>query len=110
MRWVLGERYRGHCFFVRLTDFCLINAGRITGISLFRHVLTSHICFDLTPDQEPKKPAPKPPRPPPLPTVDGKTGQLDVVSRLLKDRILLLGTEVNDEVALFRRKEICNRG
>jgi ATP-dependent Clp protease, protease subunit len=34
-----------------------------------------------------------------LPTVDGKSGQLDVVSRLLKDRILLLGTEVNDEVA-----------
>ena len=48
---------------------------------------------------EPAKPAPRPPRPPPLPTVDGKSGQLDVVSRLLKDRILLLGTEVNDEVA-----------
>jgi ATP-dependent Clp protease, protease subunit len=32
--------------------------------------------------------------------VEGATGgQLDVVSRLLKDRILLLGTEVNDEVA-----------
>ena len=48
---------------------------------------------------EPDKPAPRPPRPPPLPTVDGKSGQLDVVSRLLKDRILLLGTDVNDEVA-----------
>jgi ATP-dependent Clp endopeptidase proteolytic subunit ClpP len=48
---------------------------------------------------EPSKPAPRPPRPPPLPTVDGKSGQLDVVSRLLKDRILLLGTDVNDEVA-----------
>jgi ATP-dependent Clp protease, protease subunit len=34
-----------------------------------------------------------------LPTVDGKSGQLDVVSRLLKDRILLLGTDVNDEMA-----------
>ena len=46
------------------------------------------------------KPAPKPRRQPPLPTVDGQNGgQLDVVSRLLKDRILLLGTEVNDEVA-----------
>jgi ATP-dependent Clp endopeptidase proteolytic subunit ClpP len=31
--------------------------------------------------------------------VDGKSGQLDVVSRLLKDRILLLGTDVNDEMA-----------
>lgn len=49
--------------------------------------------------EEPKRPAPRPPRPPPLPTVDGKSGQLDVVSRLLKDRILLLGTDVNDEVA-----------
>lgn len=34
-----------------------------------------------------------------MPTVDGKSGQLDVVSRLLKDRILLLGTDVNDEMA-----------
>jgi ATP-dependent Clp endopeptidase proteolytic subunit ClpP len=49
---------------------------------------------------EPRKPAPQPRRPPPLPTVEGERGgQLDVVSRLLKDRILLLGTEVNDEVA-----------
>lgn len=52
-----------------------------------------------TPD--PEKPSTPPPRrPPPLPTVDGESGgQLDVVSRLLKDRILLLGTDVNDEVA-----------
>lgn len=50
------------------------------------------------PTEEPK-PAPKPRKQPPLPTVDGKSGQLDVVSRLLKDRILLLGTDVNDEVA-----------
>lgn len=56
------------------------------------------------PQQPPDQPAPAPqtppPRnPPPLPTVDGKSGQLDVISRLLKDRILLLGTDVNDEVA-----------
>ncbi len=31
--------------------------------------------------------------------MDGQSGQLDVISRLLKDRILLLGTDVNDEVA-----------
>ena len=55
-------------------------------------------CSQPSPE-EPPKPAPKPPRPPPLPTVDSKNGQLDVVSRLLKDRILLLGTDVNDEVA-----------
>jgi len=47
------------------------------------------------PDKKPRRPA----RPPPLPTVDGKSGQVDVVSRLLKDRILLLGTDVNDEMA-----------
>lgn len=46
-------------------------------------------------------PAPAPARvPPPLPTVDGSTGaQLDVISRLLKDRILLLGQGVDDEVS-----------
>ena len=50
------------------------------------------------PAEEPKKPPP-PRRQPPLPTVAGESGQLDVVSRLLKDRILLLGTDVNDEMA-----------
>eukprot|EP00934_Nitzschia_sp_Nitz4_P006366 Nitzschia sp. Nitz4//scaffold66_size103028//68041//69016//NITZ4_004505-RA/size103028-snap-gene-0.126-mRNA-1//1//CDS//3329556371//6356//frame0 len=49
-------------------------------------------------DPAPKAP-PQPRRQPPLPTVDVKSGQMDVVSRLLKDRILLLGTDVNDEVA-----------
>jgi len=34
-----------------------------------------------------------------MPTVDVGEGQMDVVSRLLKDRILLLGTQVNDECA-----------
>lgn len=51
------------------------------------------------PSEDPKPAPPKPRRQPPLPTVEGKSGQLDVVSRLLKDRILLLGTQVNDEVA-----------
>jgi ATP-dependent Clp protease protease subunit len=50
------------------------------------------------PDEPPKQ-APPPRRRPPLPTVTGESGQLDVVSRLLKDRILLLGTDVNDEMA-----------
>merc|ERR1712151_1436543 len=55
----------------------------------------------MMPEEQPEKPAPKPkPRnPPPLPTVEGMSGQVDVISRLLKDRILLLGTDVNDEVA-----------
>jgi len=51
------------------------------------------------PNAPPAEPA-KPPKPSPLlPTVQGESGQLDVISRLLKDRILLLGTYVNDEVA-----------
>lgn len=51
--------------------------------------------------EEPNKPPPPRPRtPPPLPTVDGASGkQIDVISKLLKDRILLLGTDVNDEMA-----------
>jgi hypothetical protein len=57
----------------------------------------------MMPDEpNPEQPRPSPPSPrrqPPLPTVDGQSGQLDVVSRLLKDRILLLGSDVNDEVA-----------
>lgn len=55
------------------------------------------------PEEEPDEPnRPPPPRrrtPPPLPTVDGASGkQIDVISKLLKDRILLLGTDVNDEM------------
>ena len=34
-----------------------------------------------------------------MPIVDVGDNQMDVISRLLKDRILLLGTQVNDEVA-----------
>jgi len=34
-----------------------------------------------------------------MPVVDVGDGQMDVISRLLKDRILLLGTQVNDECA-----------
>ncbi|KAL3910200.1 MAG: hypothetical protein SGILL_007787 [Bacillariaceae sp.] len=58
--------------------------------------------FMMPDDPNPEEPKPNPPAPrrqPPLPTVDGQSGQLDVVSRLLKDRILLLGTDVNDEMA-----------
>jgi len=53
----------------------------------------------MMPEEQPEKPAPQPRNPPPLPTVEGMSGQVDVISRLLKDRILLLGTDVNDEVA-----------
>eukprot|EP00588_Corethron_pennatum_P012329 CAMPEP_0194269782 /NCGR_PEP_ID=MMETSP0169-20130528/3903_1 /TAXON_ID=218684 /ORGANISM="Corethron pennatum, Strain L29A3" /LENGTH=227 /DNA_ID=CAMNT_0039011575 /DNA_START=267 /DNA_END=950 /DNA_ORIENTATION=+ len=54
-------------------------------------------------DPAPPGPAPQGPpkqRPPAiLPTVVGENGQIDVISRLQKDRILLLGSGVDDEVA-----------
>ena len=59
----------------------------------------THTHAHTQPDREPEKPK-RPKTSPPLPTVEGASGgQIDVVSRLLKDRILLLGTDVNDEVA-----------
>lgn len=75
--------------------FHVTNSGLVlpTGLSA-----ASPFMMPDEPDQ-PKPNTPKPRRQPPLPTVDGKSGQLDVVSRLLKDRILLLGTDVNDEMA-----------
>ena len=80
--------------------YCLLLWGLYLTNLANRRICAGDTLFVTTrPQPEPKKPAPRPPRPPPLPTVDGKSGQLDVVSRLLKDRILLLGTEVNDEVA-----------
>jgi len=74
-----------------------INAFSTPFVAKKTQLVTSlNVRFD---DDEPEKPAqPAPRNPPPLPTVDGQSGQLDVISRLLKDRILLLGTDVNDEV------------
>lgn len=55
--------------------------------------------YRMDEEKEPEKPK-RPRSPPPLPTVEGSSGsQIDVISKLLKDRILLLGTDVNDEVA-----------
>lgn len=51
------------------------------------------------PQTEPNQPPKRETTPLPLPTVTMGKDQYDVISRLLKDRILLLGTEVNDEVA-----------
>ena len=54
-------------------------------------------------DPTPPPPAPEPQKQPPppviMPTVKVGDKQLDVQSRLLKDRILMLGQEVNDEIA-----------
>lgn len=71
-------------------------ASKTTTLSVTPTVFSTIRCDDDEPDKKP----PPVRRQPPLPTVDGSNGkQLDVVSRLLKDRILLLGTDVNDEVA-----------
>jgi ATP-dependent Clp endopeptidase proteolytic subunit ClpP len=53
------------------------------------------------PEPQPNQPAPpkRDTTPPPLPTVGLGKDQYDVISRLMKDRILMLGSEVNDEVA-----------
>jgi ATP-dependent Clp protease, protease subunit len=56
---------------------------------------------NMMPDPQPEKPeGPTPPRRTPvnMPTVGEGKDQMDVVSRLFKDRILLLGSEVTDEV------------
>jgi len=51
-------------------------------------------------DPRRKNPDEKPPQPPVrMPMIDTDNGQMDVISRLLKDRILLLGQGVDDEVA-----------
>jgi len=58
--------------------------------------------ISMPPDPTPPGPAPTTPKPRPpavLPTVTGENGQIDVLSRLQKDRILLLGSGVNDEIA-----------
>lgn len=55
-----------------------------------------------TPQIDPrrKNPDEKPPAAPVrMPVIDSDNGQMDVISRLLKDRILLLGQGVDDEVA-----------
>jgi len=48
---------------------------------------------------DPNQPPPKRVEPLSVPTVGLGNNQYDVISRLLKDRILLLGSEVNDDVA-----------
>lgn len=51
-------------------------------------------------DPRRKDPDDKPPaNPVRMPVIDTDGGQMDVISRLLKDRILLLGQGVDDEVA-----------
>jgi Clp protease len=56
------------------------------------------LCGQVDPRR--KDPDDKPPTNPiRMPVIDTDKGQMDVISRLLKDRILLLGQGVDDEVA-----------
>mmetsp|Transcript_14464 Transcript_14464/g.43188 ORF Transcript_14464/g.43188 Transcript_14464/m.43188 type:complete len:263 (+) Transcript_14464:151-939(+) len=56
---------------------------------------------DDPPEVDPRRRDPDKPNIPPvrMPVVDTKDGQMDVISRLLRDRILLLGQGVDDDVA-----------
>lgn len=68
-------------------------------ISLFvlRRVVSGWLSLSLSPFRDPDKPAETPPVR--MPVVDVGGSQMDVISRLLKDRILLLGQQVSDLVA-----------
>merc|ERR1740124_316302 len=56
---------------------------------------------DPEPEIDPRRKDPdeRPSVPVRMPVIDTQDGQMDVTSRLLKDRVLLLGTQVDDEVA-----------
>ena len=63
---------------------------------------SSRLFSEPAPEVDPrrKNPDEKPPAPPVrMPVIDTGSGQMDVISRLLRDRILLLGQQVDDEVA-----------
>ncbi|KAI2493712.1 Clp protease [Fragilaria crotonensis] len=71
--------------------------------SIAANVITSQWSMDdPAPEIDPrrKNPDERPPaNPVRMPVIDTGDGQMDVISRLLKDRILLLGQGVDDEVA-----------
>ena len=74
------------------------SAGRASSLSTLRmrrdDFLSAFDKIKMMP--EPEK---RPPPGMPMPMVSVGEGQMDIYSRLAKDRILLLGTDVNDEVA-----------
>lgn len=89
-------------FTVRSSTF----SNRLTNINLNmsnnqRHSLLRMDEPDPEVDPRRKNPDDKPPAPPVrMPVIDmGDGKQMDVISRLLQDRILLLGQQVDDEVA-----------
>lgn len=84
------------CLVLLLALFTIVaNGFTFNARSRSTVVSKSQIAMSDEPNQPPKRD----PTPLSLPTVGLGGDQYDVISRLLKDRILLLGTEVNDDVA-----------
>ena len=78
------------------------SAGRVSpgrmALRMNRDIFSGSQKPVMMPEPAPKEPGP--PRPNiPMPMVAVGESQMDIYSRLAKDRILLLGTDVNDEVA-----------
>jgi ATP-dependent Clp protease protease subunit len=86
-------------FFVLLVAFAAVlniaAAFRLSRGSASTRQSSRHQLQMCEPNQPPKRET----NPTPLPTVSMGGDQYNVVDRLLKDRILMLGTEVNDDVA-----------
>lgn len=64
--------------------------------------VTTQLHSEPAPEVDPRRKNPDekpPPAPVRMPVIDTGSGQMDVISRLLRDRILLLGQQVDDEVA-----------
>lgn len=73
---------------------------RVTRNSLTFSYCSTRLLFLSQVDPRRKNPDDQPPPSPVrMPVIDSGDGQMDVISRLLKDRILLLGQQVDDEVA-----------
>mmetsp|Transcript_26196 Transcript_26196/g.56632 ORF Transcript_26196/g.56632 Transcript_26196/m.56632 type:complete len:132 (-) Transcript_26196:185-580(-) len=91
----------------------LLLLAMLCGCSSYLHANTARLLsvdshsrlasWRMAPEQNPNDPPGQPPKretsPQSIPTVGVGKDQYDVISRLLKDRILLLGSEVTDDVA-----------
>eukprot|EP01041_Mallomonas_annulata_P011422 gene11422-23894_t len=83
------------CSILTANSFTISQSSRVRSTQSFIRMAPS-TPPQPNPDQQPPK---REPEQIPLPMVGMGKDQLDVISRLMKDRILLLGSEVNDDVA-----------
>eukprot|EP00904_Undaria_pinnatifida_P000639 jgi/Undpi1/10576/HiC_scaffold_29.g13026.m1 len=96
----LRQQGRSSCD-ARATSALSMKAGR-NPKTWYPHSLSMMPSPDDPPEVDPRRKDPdRPNEAPPvrMPVVDVGGSQMDVISRLLKDRILLLGQQVSDEVA-----------